>query len=117
MIHLCGDYYFDSDGVRNFTLHKKGTVGNKPVNGKQPKEENIGKTTYETLGYYSTLDSLLQGLVRKASLEIASIPGVKSIQDVSDRLSALVDQLSFALIVDGQEKPITPKRVKKTMQS
>lgn len=113
MIHLHGDYYFESDGVRQFTLCKKGVVTGDHAKGKQVKTENIGKTKYDPVGYYGTLEALLNGFVRKSALEIAAQPDVKSFREINQRLSNLVDNLTFSLIVDDQPVTIHPKRVKK----
>lgn len=113
MIHLHGDYYFESDGVHQFTLCKKGVVTGDNSKGKQAKQENIGKTKYVPIGYYSTLESLLNGFVHKSSLEIAALPDVKSVSDICKKLHDLVDNLTFSLIVNDQPVTIHPKRVKK----
>ena len=114
MIHLCGDYYFESDGVHQFTLCKKGIVSGENAKGKQAKAENIGKTKYIPLGYYATIDGLLEGLVRKAALEIAALPDVKTFAEINARLSDLLDNLTFSLTVDDQTRTVHPKRVKKS---
>lgn len=114
MIHLHGDYYFESDGVHQFTLCKKGIVTGDNPKGKQAKQENIGKTKYVPIGYYSTLESLLNGFVHKSSLEIAALPDVKSVGDLCKKLHDLVDNLTFVLTVDDQTRTVRPSRVKKT---
>ena len=114
MIHLCGDYYFESDGVHQFTLCKKGVVSGENAKGKPVKAENIGKTKYIPLGYYATIESLLDGLVRKSALEIAAMPDVKTFAEINVRLSKLLDDLTFTLVVDDQTRTVHPKRVKRS---
>lgn len=94
MIHILGNYYFESDGVRNFSLYKKGVVSGENVHGKKTKPENIGKEKFELLGFYSSMESLLDGFIRKSSLDIATDSSVKELSDLVGRIRAVVDQVA-----------------------
>jgi len=60
MIHIYGKYYCDSDGVRNFTLYKSSIVNDV----KKAKEENLGKTRYESIGFFSNIESMMTAMTK-----------------------------------------------------
>ena len=73
MIHILGNYYFESDGVRNFSLYKKGVISEDNGRGKKTNPENVGKEKFEPLGFYSSVESLLNGLIQKSTFYVSSI--------------------------------------------
>lgn len=112
MIHLQGDFYFDSDGARNLTLYKKGVVTGEG-NGKKASKENIGKARYEILGHYSTLERLVDGYIRRACLEAAADSSVKNLGALVERIDALVNSLSIQIGFHGVDGQVTASRMGK----
>lgn len=100
MIHILGDYYFESDGVRNFSLYKKGVVSEDNGRGKKAKPENVGKEKFEPLGFYSSVESLLNGLIQKAALDAATDRSVKELSDLVVRIHATIDQITRLFQID-----------------
>lgn len=96
MVHIAGPYYFDSDGVRNFTLFERKTVtGDAP--GKTAKEGNIGKTYDSPIGYYPTLPALMQGYIRQQAYTIAQSQEVMELAAFISKMDALTRAVSFTL--------------------
>lgn len=113
MIHLYGDYYTESDGCHNIILYKRSVVSGKTKKGEPVKKENVGKENYESIGYYATIDGMIQGLCQRLSIDILANRGVKDLADAAARLNAIVDSLSFTIKVNGTDTPITAKMISK----
>ena len=113
MINLYGDYFVGSDGVRNIILYKKTVVTGEGKKGAKAKAENIGKPKYEPVGYYTTVQNMLEGLSQNLMFSVLADPKVKELKDAVDKVNAIVESLSFTLKVNGEEKPITAKMIPK----
>lgn len=111
MIHLCDDYYMESDGVYNIVLYQKRIISANQRGGKQAKAENIGKEKYEAIGYYGTVESLLKGLCRKLTVRILADESIKDLQEASKKLLEAIESIDFSVHVDGELKSITAKNL------
>ena len=83
MIKITDKYFLDADS-NNFMLKEK-TIN------KDKKSKNFGKEDYNTLGYYSTIESALKGLVKS---ELRKFIGKSKIQEVED-LTKKIDELTL----------------------
>lgn len=117
MIHLYGDYYTESDGVRNIVLYKKTKVTGDGKKGAKAKSENVGKEKYEAVGYYSTVTGLIDGLSHRVMLNVLADPKIKDLKTAVDRVNDVIDSLSFTLKVNGEDKIITAKMLPKGSNS
>ena len=83
MIKITDKYFLDADS-NNFMLKEK-TIN------KDKKSKNFGKEDYNTLGYYSTIESALKGLVKS---ELRKFIGKSKIQEVED-LTKKIEELTL----------------------
>ena len=65
---LSHGYGFWADDM-NYTLCKKGIVGEKTVGNRKTKPENVGKVAWYTKGYYSTFHGLIRGYFEQLTRE------------------------------------------------
>lgn len=95
-IQIADDWYLSTDGL-SFLLLKRRVI----TDPAKAKKDNIGKATYETMGYFSSLSSLAAGLVRYMSMEVLAKGGAATLKDYVKQLDERIDaikQLDMALV-------------------
>ena len=81
MIKINDRYYIDAD-EHCYMLKEARTI-------KDKKSKNYGKSTYKTLGYHSTIDFCLNGLIKKELREFISKSEEKGIKDLIQKMKEL----------------------------
>lgn len=81
MIKINDKYYINANS-HCFTLQEKVVVKNTDSN-------NYGKEVYNDLGYYTTLDSCLKGVLKYETRNFVGQKTVNSIQELLDKLDEL----------------------------
>lgn len=108
MVHIHGPYYFDSDGVRNFTLYERKVV----TSADKTQAENVEKTYDSPLGYYPTLAALMQGYLRQQSFSIAQSKEAMELSTFIHKLDSIIDGVSFSVAdADGAQYLVSVSKV------
>ena len=111
MVHITGPYYFDSDGIRNFTLIERKTVSADST-GRPAKDENVGKTYDSVLGYYPSLPALMQGYIKHQAFTIAQSEEAMQLSTFIAKMDSLTRAVSFQLTdVSGCAYEVTVQKV------
>lgn len=79
MIKINDKYYIDAD-TRNYTLKEKTTIKNK---------EGLESEGYRDLGFYTTLDSLLNGLIKTELRAFISKSDNESIEKLLNKIQEI----------------------------
>lgn len=80
MIRLSDRYYIDADS-KNYILKEKTIVQDK-------ESSNYGKETFKDLGYYTNLESVLNGLLKIGTRDFISRDEKHSIEDLKEHITA-----------------------------
>lgn len=87
-VHIIDDWYFASDGVKNFILYNKHTILDE-------NSKNYNTNRYIPVGYYGKLEQLYEGLLRQITLEnvnqLANTDLVKLISYVDEVKKQIID--------------------------
>ena len=74
MVNINNKYYIDADS-KNYILKEKTIVQNE-------ESENYGKEFFKDLGYYTTLESVLNGLLKIGTREYISKNDKTTVEDL-----------------------------------
>lgn len=88
MLHIIGDYYLGADRYC-LILYKRGEVSGE--GSKKAKPENIGKETYNAIGYYTGLKSVMKGLSKRYLYDAINSDDVNDFKDLIQRMADLID--------------------------
>lgn len=91
VIPIVDDYYLGADNYCLILYKARKITGGKA--GKKPLEENIGKTDYTPIGYYTTLSGVYNAIVSYGLREAINSRGVKTLEDVGKKMDALVGRV------------------------
>ena len=81
MIKINEEYFINADS-QNYILQKKTKV-------KDPESKNFGQEIYLNLGYYSTLDSCINGIIKNETRNFISKNNIKSLEDLQKYIKKL----------------------------
>lgn len=80
MIKINDRYYIDADS-KNYILKEKTTV-------QDTESANYGKEFYKDLGYYTTIESVLNGLLKVGTREFISKDTEYTIKDLKEYIKS-----------------------------
>ena len=90
VIPIVDDYYLGADNYCLILYKARKITGGR---GSKVKEENIGKTDYTPIGYYTTLSGVYNAIVSYGLREAINSRGVKTLEDVEKKMDALVGRV------------------------
>ena len=97
MIKIIEGFYFEQD--RNgFTLFEVGKR-QKGVFGKVNEKSNETVDYQDTLGYYSTIQGVLEGCLKHATRKAADSDGAKQIGDYIEIMKQIADEIKQSVDV------------------
>ena len=85
MIKVTDRFYINAD-TRCYILQEKTTV-------KEQESKNYGKEIFNTLGYYTTIESCLKGILKTTTREYISKSDKNSINDLIKQIKSFEDYL------------------------
>jgi hypothetical protein len=74
MVKITDKYYVDADS-KNYVLKEKTTI-------QDEKSENFGKEVFKERGYFTSIESLLEGIIKYNTREFISKAEEKDIKDL-----------------------------------
>lgn len=80
MIKVTDRFYIDADS-KNYVLKEKTTV-------QDTESQNYGKETFKELGYYTTIESCLNGILKTTTREFISKSDIYTVQDLKSYIKS-----------------------------
>lgn len=78
MVQVTDRFYIDADS-KCYMLKEKTIVQN-------ADSENFGKEIYKDLGYYSSIESCLNGILKTTTREFINKEGIKSLKELQEEI-------------------------------
>ena len=88
-IQIVDDFYLGADNYCFILYRRKRVTGG--GNGKQPKDENIGKYNYVATGYYTTLGGVFSAVVSQHAKEAINKAKIKTLEDLAADMEKFVE--------------------------
>ena len=85
MIKVTDRFYIDADS-KNYVLKEKTMV-------QDTESQNYGKETFKDLGYYTTIETCLNGILKIATREFVSKNDVYTIQELKSYIKSFREYL------------------------
>ena len=85
MIKVTDRFYIDAD-TKNYVLKEKTTV-------QDTESQNYGKEVFKDLGYYQTIESCLNGILKTTTREFISKNEINTIQDLKSYIKSFREYL------------------------
>ena len=87
-IQLVDDWFIGTDG-KNIILLKRRVI----TNAARANSNNLGKETFDTIGYYSSLSGLASGMLRYLSMDVLESGGASTLIDYVKKLDSKLDEI------------------------
>ena len=87
-IQLVDNWFIGTDG-KNIILLKRRVV----TDTTKANANNLGKETFETIGYYSSLSGLASGLLRYLSMDVLEHGGASTLIDYVKKLDSKLEEI------------------------
>ena len=87
-IQLVDNWFIGTDG-KNIILLKRRVVANTA----RANANNLGKVTFDTIGYYSSLSGLASGLLRYLAMDVLEQGGASTLIDYIKKLDSKLEEI------------------------